>query len=61
VIVLCPNCGGRVRVEEVDVVVEGGYRVAVYKGRCEKCGRRVRLRVRTLLPGPDYRCGYLGR
>jgi C4-type Zn-finger protein len=56
VIVLCPNCGGRVRVEEVEVEVEGGYRVVVYKGYCERCKRRVKVRVRALLPGHDYRC-----
>jgi C4-type Zn-finger protein len=56
VIVLCPNCGGRVRVEEVEVEVEGGYRVTVYKGYCERCGTRQRVKVKTRLPGPDYRC-----
>jgi C4-type Zn-finger protein len=54
--VLCPNCGGRVRVEEIGVEVEGGYRITIYKGRCERCGSRQRVRVKTRLPGPDYRC-----
>jgi C4-type Zn-finger protein len=56
VIVLCPNCGGRAVVEEVEVEIEGGYRVTVYKGYCERCRRRVRVWVRTLLPRPGYRC-----
>jgi len=55
VLVLCPNCGGRVEVEEVEVVVEGGYRVAVYRGFCGRCRRRVRVRVRTPLPRHGYR------
>jgi len=56
-IIVCPNCGGRVKVEEVEEEVEGGHRVTVYKGRCEKCGARLVRKVK-IRPKSNYLLSY---
>lgn len=45
----CPVCGGRVRVERVNVVVEGATRITVIEGVCEKCGAKYTLTSRVYL------------
>jgi C4-type Zn-finger protein len=34
----CPVCTGRVRVEKVDVTIEGDTVTTIIRGVCEKCG-----------------------
>jgi C4-type Zn-finger protein len=45
----CPNCGGRVKIERVDVTVDGDVEVVVLEGVCESCGAKYRLTKRIYL------------
>jgi hypothetical protein len=46
----CPNCGGEVVVDEVDVEVYGDVKIVTRLGRCRNCGLRVKLTLRTPMP-----------
>jgi len=46
----CPYCFGEVKVERVDVEVEGGVRRSVIEGRCTVCGAQVKVSRRLALP-----------
>lgn len=44
IVPICPICGGKVTVKEVEKIVKGGNNVAILKvtaGVCSKCGERV--------------------
>lgn len=45
----CPACMGRVRVERVNVIVEGDTKTIVIEGVCEKCGAKYTLTSRVYL------------
>ncbi len=44
IVPVCPICGGKVTVKEVEKIVKGGSNVAILKvkaGVCSKCGERI--------------------
>ncbi|MFH1773669.1 MAG: YgiT-type zinc finger protein [Methanobacteriota archaeon] len=44
IVPICPVCGGKVTVKEVEKIVKGGSNVAILKvkaGVCSKCGERI--------------------
>jgi C4-type Zn-finger protein len=45
----CPVCMGKVRVERVNVVVEGDLKTITIEGVCEKCGAKHTLTRRLYL------------
>jgi predicted Zn finger-like uncharacterized protein len=45
----CPNCTGRIRVEHVDVTIEGDLKTTVIEGVCEKCGAKFTLTSKVYL------------
>lgn len=50
---------GRVRVERVNVVVEGDLKTITIEGVCEKCGAKYTLTRRIYLKtGLQWRCRY---
>jgi C4-type Zn-finger protein len=56
---VCPNCGGRVKIEHADVTIDGNVEVVVLEGVCEACGAKYRLTKRIYLKtGHPWRCGH---
>jgi C4-type Zn-finger protein len=54
----CPVCLGRIRVERVNVTVEGDEKTITVEGVCEKCGAKYTLTKRIYLKtGRPWRCG----
>jgi C4-type Zn-finger protein len=45
----CPVCLGRIRVERVNVTVEGDLKTTTIEGVCEKCGAKYTLTKRLYL------------
>ena len=53
----CPVCTGRIRVERVNVTVEGDLKTTTIEGVCEKCGAKYTLVKRMYLKtGLPWRC-----
>jgi C4-type Zn-finger protein len=51
----CPVCLGRIRVERVNVTVEGDEKTITVEGVCEKCGAKYTLTRKIYLRvGPKY-------
>ena len=57
-IYICPNCGRRaVKIEKVNVTVEGDFEVIVLEGTCEACGAKYTLTKRFYLRAKlPWRC-----
>ena len=46
----CPNCGGDIVVDEVDVEVYGDVKIVTKSGRCRTCGSKAKFTLRVPVP-----------